>query len=150
MVPVADRRHCFLVKTKNSDWTILIQTVHWIESTDIVMAVYLAGSLSAELKTEAVAVWDDDSSGMTLLLCEKGKKPKRITEGADWSFYQFFYEQGIYLPECFISSDGEGAALEVSDVSEIERADQVMLELPSESAWEQAQELMRAARKGKK
>jgi hypothetical protein len=135
VTPREDRRDSFLVKTRASEWPVLVQTVHWIQSSDMLMSVFLAAGLSAALKTQAVAAWDDDFSGSTLLLCDKGGKSKVIsTEADEWAdFYLFFYEQGIHLPECFIHSDGKQAEFAVREPAEIKRVDHVVLAIPEES-----------------
>jgi hypothetical protein len=47
------------------------------------------------------------------MVCEKGKQKASISdEGDGWeSFYEFFYEQGIYLPQAFISTTKREATL---------------------------------------
>lgn len=132
--PDPANRHAFLVKHKDSAWPLLIQTVNWIESSDMVIAVLLAADLSAALKTTAVAVWDDDFAGSTAVVCEKGEKKQVLDDESEGAgFYGFFYENEIAMPECFISTDGSNAQLFVADPGEIERADHVVIAIPDET-----------------
>jgi hypothetical protein len=134
MTPEADKRHIFLVKMRNSEWSILIQTVHWIQSCDMIIGLLLAAELSAALRTTAVAAWDDDFSGSTMVVCENGKKTNVLGDGDDWAeFYQFFYEQGIAVPESFVATTKNSADLLVAKPSEVERADHLLIAIPSES-----------------
>lgn len=135
--PDEKRRHTFLLQMRNTpDWCALIQTVHWFQSCDAVMVTALASALSKELKTIAAASWDDDFSGSSLIICENGKQKESISEeGGDeedgWvDSYEFFYEQGIYLPQCFIEVDKGASNLYVADPKQVERADRVELKVP--------------------
>jgi len=130
--PSEEKRDAFLVKFKKSDWTVLIQTVHWFKSCDAVMVTALACALSKELETTAMAAWDDDFSGSTMIVCEKGERTQTVSDESDgWeAMYAFCYEQGIYLPNCFIASEGGKAALHVENPAEVERADHVVLSVP--------------------
>jgi hypothetical protein len=105
---------------------------HGIES--MVVGLLLAAELSAALHTTAVTAWDDDFSGSTLVICENGEKVKVLADGDDWGdFYQFFYEQGIFVPESFIATTKTSAELLVAKPSEVERADHLLIAIPSES-----------------
>ena len=130
--PAEETRDAFLVKFKKSDWPVLIQTAHWFKSCDAVMVTALACALSKELKTTAMAAWDDDFSGSTMIVCEKGKRTQTVSDESDgWeAMYAFCYERGIYLPNCFIAGDGKKAALHVEKPAEVERADHVVLSVP--------------------
>jgi hypothetical protein len=133
--PDEKRRHTFLVQMKNApDWTALIQTVHWFHSCDAIMVTALAATLSKELKTLAAASWDDDFSGSTLIICENGQQKAAISdenEDDGWAgFYEFFYENGISLPNSFIAVDKGAASLYVADPKQVVRADQVELKVP--------------------
>ena len=130
--PSEEKRDAFLVKFKRSDWTVLIETAHWFKSCDAVMVAALAGALSKELKTMAMAAWDDDFSGSSMVVCEKGKRTQTVSDEADgWeAMYAFCYEQGIYLPHCFIANENGKAALHVATVAEVERVDHVVLAVP--------------------
>lgn len=130
--PVEEKRDAFLVKFKKSEWPVLIQTVHWFKSCDAVMATALAGALSKELKTMAVAAWDDDFSGSTMMVCEKGARTRTISDEVDdWeAMYLLCYEQGIHVPHCFIDNEDGKAALHVTTPSEVERVDHVVLAVP--------------------
>ena len=138
--PDEKRRHTFLVKMKNAPaWTALIQTVHWFHSCDAIMVTAIASALSKELKTLAAAAWDDDFSGSSLIICENGQQKGAISEedeGGDdeedsWAgFYEFFYENGISLPESFIEVNKGAANLYVADPKQVLRADRVELKVP--------------------
>jgi hypothetical protein len=131
----ADRRHVFLLKLRDCDWPVLIQTVHWFQSSDALLATLLAAELSEALKTRAVAMWDDDFSGSTAIVCDHGQRTQTINDEDTAEFYGFFYEQGIAVPECFIASNEGGgpARLHVADPAQVERADYFVLPVPDES-----------------
>lgn len=138
--PDEKRRHTFLVQIRNApDWTALIQTVHWFHSCDAIMVTALASALSKELKTLAAAAWDDDFSGSSLIICENGQQKGAISEedeGGDekedsWAgFYEFFYENGIALPQSFIEVEKSTSNLYVADPKQVLRADRVELKVP--------------------
>jgi hypothetical protein len=131
--PDEKSRNAFLVQMRDApDWTVLIQTVNWFHSCDSVMATALACALSKELQTLAAAAWDDDFSGSTLVVCENGNQIESISDEVDgWEgFYEFFYEQGIYLPESFIGSGDGEATLCVADPKKVQRADRITLRVP--------------------
>ena len=132
--PESGKRHTFLLKLHSSEWTVVVQTVHWIEQCDMLIGLLLAAELSKILKITAIAAWDDDFSGSKAVVCRNGKKQEVVTDGENWAeFYSFFYEQGISLPETFISVDQDKADLLVSDPGLIERADYMAISIPSES-----------------
>lgn len=134
------RRHTFLVQMRNApDWTALLQTIHWFHSCDAIMVTALASALSKEFKTLSAASWDDDFSGSSLIICENGQQKAAVSEddeGGDgeedsWAgFYEFFYENGIYLPESFIEVDKSVANLYVADPKQVLRSDRVELKVP--------------------
>src|SRR2546426_825 len=129
-----DKRHIFVVKTHISDWTVIIQTVHWIQQCDMLIGLLLAAELSSLLKTTAIAAWDDDFSGSTAVVCKNGKKVALMTDEEDWGdFHLFFYEHGIFVPESFVSTSKGSAKLLVADPSKVERADYLLIAIPSES-----------------
>jgi len=135
--PDEKRRHTFLLQMRNTpEWSALIQTVHWFHSCDAIMVTALACALSKELKTVTAAGWDDDFSGSSLIICENGKQKESISEeGGDeedgWAgSYEFFYEHGIYLPQCFIEVNKGASNLYVADPKQVERADRVELKVP--------------------
>jgi hypothetical protein len=137
----ADRRHVFLVKLRQSDWPVLIQTVHWFQSSDALLATLIAAETSAALNTRAVAAWDDDFAGSTAIVCDNGSRTQTISDEDTDTFYGFFYEQGIAVPECFISSEpagagaagAGGASLLLAEPADVERADYFVLPVPDES-----------------
>jgi len=126
-------RHTFLVQMKETpEWSALIQTVHWFHSCDSIMGTALASALSKELQTVAAAAWDDDFSGSSLIVCDQGKQKKSFSDEVDgWEgFYEFFYEEGVYLPHAFIGTQKGGTSLYVADPAQVQRADQVVLKVP--------------------
>ncbi|SPE54487.1 hypothetical protein SBV1_1890018 [Verrucomicrobia bacterium] len=130
-------RHTFLVQMRDSpEWSVLIQTVHWFHSCDSVMGTALACALSKEFQTLAAAAWDDDFSGSSLIVCEKGNQQAAISDEGEedgWEgFYEFFYEQGIYLPELFIATSKGTPILYAADPAKVQRADYVVLKVPRE------------------
>ncbi|HEY7116129.1 MAG TPA: hypothetical protein VH475_06070 [Tepidisphaeraceae bacterium] len=136
----SDQRHTFLISMRQvPDWSVLVQTVHWFHNCDAVMTTALAAALSRELKTLAVAAWDDDFSGSSMIICENGERASPdgpAEEGEDddaGGFYGFFYERGIHLPECFISAGGESQpTMHVREPGEVARADYFRLAVPAE------------------
>jgi hypothetical protein len=137
--PDFDVRHTFLVQMRGApDWSVLLQTVHWFHSCDAMMGTALACVLSKEFQTLAAAAWDDDFSGSSLLVCEKGGLAAEVSdaeEGEGWpGFFGWFYEQGVYLPQSFIDVRGGNASLYVADPAEVQRADHVVLKLPRAGA----------------
>ena len=132
--PEDDKRHIFVIKTRVSDWTVILQTIHWIKQTDMLIGLMLAAELSKVFKTTAVAAWDDDFSGSTAVLCENGKKVGVLADEEDWAnLYLHFYEQGILVPESFISISAGKADLLVADPEIIERADYLVISIPTEA-----------------
>ena len=98
------------------------------------MGTALACALSKEFKTLAAAAWDDDFSGSSLIICKNGKQQASVSEEGEedgWEgFYEFFYEQGIYLPELFIGTGKGQATLYAADPAQVQRADHVVLKVP--------------------
>jgi hypothetical protein len=132
--PESDKRHIFAIKTCAGNWTVIIQTVHWIDQSAIVIGLMLAAELSKSLKTTAVAAWDDDFSGSKAVICQNGKKVSVLTDEEDWAdFYLYFYEQGILVPETFISTCESGAAILLAEPDLVERADYMVISIPTES-----------------
>lgn len=128
------RRHLFLLKTDISDWTVIIQTAHWIQQCDMLIGLLLAAEFSSLLKTLAITAWNDDFSGSTAVVCKNGKKVAELTDEQDWrEFYLFFYEQGIFVPGSFISTRAGSARLLVADPSKVGRADSFVIAIPTES-----------------
>jgi hypothetical protein len=128
-------RQCFLVQMRDTpEWSILIQTVHWFHACDSVMGTALACALSKEFQTLAAASWDDDFSGSSLIVCENGKQKAATSEEGEedgWKgYYEFFYEQGIYLPELFIGTGNGKATLYVADPAKVQRADHLEIKVP--------------------
>ncbi len=128
-------RHAFLVQMESTpEWCALLLTIHWFHSCDAIMATALTSALSKELKTLAVAAWDDDFSGSSVMVCEKGKKKQVFAdeseEGGWEELHEFFHEQGLFLPESFIGVQKGKALLYVTDPSKVCRADQVLLKVP--------------------
>jgi hypothetical protein len=137
--PDFEARHTFLVQMRETpDWSVLIQTVHWFHSCDALMGTALACVLSKEFQTLAAAAWDDDFSGSSLLVCDQGGLTADVSdadEGEGWDrFYEWFYEQGVYLPASFIDVRGGKASLYVADPAAVQRADHVVLKIPRTGA----------------
>lgn len=133
--PETGLRHTFLIQMRDApNWSVLIQTVHWFHTCDSVMGTALACALSKELQTLAAAVWDDDFSGSSLLICDNGIRNSAVPdadEAEGWErFYEFFYEQGICLPESFIDVRDGRASLYVADPTKVQRSDRVVLKVP--------------------
>jgi hypothetical protein len=129
-------RHYYLVRTVPSEWSVLIQTIHWISMADVAMGVLLAAELSAALHSTAVAAWDDDFSGSVSVVCEHGRKTALVSDGGGKSWGQFhllFYRRKIFLPECFIGSEeGEATRFHARPTAAITRADRVVVEIPGQ------------------
>lgn len=131
-------RQTFLLQMRDTpQWSVLIQTIHWFHSCDAIMVTALASALSKDCATLAAAAWDDDFSGSSLLVCEKGKQVKAISDGDDedeeegWAgYYEFFYEHGISLPKLFIGTANGRATLYVADPAKVRRADHIALKVP--------------------
>lgn len=129
-------RHTFLLQMRESpDWTVLVQTVHWFQSCDAVMVTALAAALSKSLNTIAAGAWDDDFSGSSMVIYEKGKQQRLISDESEdvgWEeYYLFFYEEGIVVPEAFIGAKGKaGATLHLAEPNAVDRADYALLSVP--------------------
>jgi hypothetical protein len=128
-------RQTFLLQMRATpDWSVLLQTVHWFHSCDSIMVTALACALSKELKTLAAAAWDDDFSGSSLVVCEKGKQKEAVSDEDEedgWvGFYEFFYEHGIFVPKSFIGTEDGRASLYVADPVKVQRVDQIALKVP--------------------
>jgi hypothetical protein len=127
-------RHTFLIQMSSApNWSVLIQTVHWFHSCDAVMATALACALSKDLKTLAASAWDDDFSGSSVIICENGKQKASVSDEEEgWEgFYEFFYENGVSVPQSFIGTEKGKASLYVADPAELQRADRVVLKVPA-------------------
>jgi hypothetical protein len=126
-------RHYYLVKTAPSEWSVLIQTIHWISMADVATGVLLAAELSVAFHTTAIAAWDDDFSGSTAVVCEDGAKAGVVSHDGDkdWGrFHLLFYRRKIFLPECFIGGEeGEEPRLHARPTAAITRADRVVVEI---------------------
>jgi hypothetical protein len=134
--PSPDHRDVFAVQFKHApDWTVLIETVHWIQQPDMVMVALMAAELSKKLDTIAIAAWDDDFSGATAILCDHGQRTATLNDEGDYAeFYALFYEQGIHLPKTFISNtDGGPPHLHLDDTAAVTRADRFTAAIPTES-----------------
>lgn len=134
--PDEKTRQTFLLQMRSApEWSVLVQTVHWFQNCDATMVTALACALSKDLRTLAAAAWDDDFSGSSLIICEKGKQKKTIsdeTEEDGWvGFYEFFYENGIFIPETFIGIDGSPARLYLADPAAVQRADRITFKVPT-------------------
>lgn len=131
-------RQTFLLQMHDTpDWSVLVQTVHWFHTCDAIMVTALASVLSRELQTLAAAGWDDDFSGSSLIVSERGEHTQTISDVGNeddednWvGFYEFFYEHGISLPESFIGVKGGRATFYVADPAKVRRADQITLKVP--------------------
>src|SRR5262249_12448144 len=99
-----------------------------------VMVTALACALSRELQTIAAAAWDDDFSGSSLVICDKGKQMEAVADGdrddGGVGFYEFFYGPGISVPKSFIGTEDKRAALYLADPAEVQRADRIALKVP--------------------
>lgn len=134
--PTPDRRDVFAVQFEHTpDWTVLIETVHWIQPADMVMVTLMAAELSKKLDTVAIAAWDDDFAGSTAILCDRGRRTATLTDDGEYdAFYALFYEQGIHLPSAFISAaDGRPSQLHLEDPAAVARADRFTAAIPTES-----------------
>ena len=133
MHPDPGARQACLFQLKHSEWSILIQTTHGAQTGDMVTGLLLAAEVSSALQTRAVAAWDDDITGSTLVYCEHGAKVSARTNAGDWAaFYEFFYTQGIAVPETFIAGGEEGADLHIEKPESVFRADALTLQIPQE------------------
>jgi hypothetical protein len=135
MLADAKVRQTFLLQMRDApDWSALIQTVHWFHSCDAIMVTAVASALSRDLGTLAAAAWDDDFSGSSLVVCENGKRKAALSDGDEedgWAgFYEFFYEQGVFLPKSFIGTEKGRATLYVADPAKVSRADNIALKVP--------------------
>jgi hypothetical protein len=137
MQPDPARRDVFLIQPRGAAWPVLVQTVHWIQGSDPLLATWIAAEVSQALGARAVSAWDDDFSSATGVICDRGERSGGVSDSGEWvDFYLYFYEQGIRVPKCFIAS-GEAAAaaarLLVEDPAEVERADGMTIAIPDES-----------------
>jgi hypothetical protein len=124
------KRHLFLVKFRVSEWTVIIQTVHWIAAEDPHLATEFANDLSRKLKNTAIAAWDDDFSGSVAIVFNAGKRDAEISTEEDYvKYFARFYSEGIYIPEAFIADDCEYAHLLLTNLSALERADYAEISL---------------------
>jgi hypothetical protein len=127
----AGKRHVFLVRFPPSEWSILIQTIHWVEMADFVLGEELAKDLSKRLKCMAIAAGDSDAGGSGATVYKSGKKTGAFSTEEDWEqFYALFYWEGIFLPESFIAEAKKQSRLMVSDPSAVERVDYMQIALP--------------------
>ncbi len=117
----------FVVHLLKSDWTLIVESVHWFDPAIAAIGEGFAADLSKELTTLALHAWDDDFSGDMAYVFE-GEEKSTLWTDQDWvEFYTYFYEQRIYLPQLFISYDEEDqAVLMLPDPSHVERADHLI------------------------
>lgn len=130
-----ERRDAFVLHVATSAWTVVVQTVHWIQGSDPLLALYLAAELSESLGTRAVAMWDDDFSGAHPVQVERGQRTSYVgDESNSWEDVAVaIYRLGLRVPKCFIASDGASATLHVADPAEVTRADHAVLRVPAET-----------------
>ena len=125
------KRHVFLVRFPPSEWSVLIQTIHWVEMADFVLGEELAGDLSKRLKCTAMAAGDSDAGGSGATVYKSGKKTGAFsTEEDGEQFDALFYKEGIFLPESFIAEVKKQPQLMVRDPAAVERVDYMQIALP--------------------
>jgi hypothetical protein len=125
------KRHVFLVRFPSSEWSILIQTIHWVEIADFVLGEELAKDLSKRLKCTAIAAGDSDVGGSGASVYKGGKKTDAFSTEEDWEqFYALFYKDAIFLPESFIAEVKKQPRLMVSDPTAVDRVDYMQIVLP--------------------
>jgi hypothetical protein len=125
------KRHVFLVRFPPSEWSILIQTIHWVEMADFVLGEELAKDLSKRLKVMAIAAGDSDAGGSGAIVYKSGTKTGAFSTEEDWEqFYALFYREGIFLPESFIAEAKKQPRFMVSDPAAVERVDYMQIALP--------------------
>jgi len=130
--PISEgKRHVFLVRLPPSEWSILIQTIHWVEIADFVLGEELAKDLSKRLKCTAIAAGDSDAGGSGATVYKTGKKAGACSTEEDWAqFYALFYREAIFLPETFIAEAKEQPRLMLSDPAAVDRVDYMQIALP--------------------
>ncbi len=123
------KRHVFLARLPPSEWSILIQTIHWVEIADFVLGEELAKDLSKRLNCTAIAAADSDAGGSGATVYKSGKKAGAFsTEEEEWEkFYALFYAEGIFLPESFIAEADNQIRLMVRDPAAVERVDYMQI-----------------------
>lgn len=125
------KRHVFLVRFASSEWSILIQTIHWVEIADFVLGEELAKDLSKRLKCTAIAAGDTDAGGSGATIYRSGKKAGSFSTEEDWEqFYALFYRETIFLPEAFIAEAKKQPRLMMSDPTAVDRVDYMQIALP--------------------
>jgi hypothetical protein len=125
------RRHVFLMRMPPSGWSILIQTIHWVEIADFVLGEELAKDLSKRLKCTAIAAGDTDAGGSGATVYKNGKTAGAFSTEEDWEqFYALFYTEGIFLPESFIAKAKKQPRLMVRDPAAVDRVDYMQIALP--------------------
>lgn len=125
------KRHVFLVRIPPSEWSILIQTIHWVEIADFVLGEELAKDLSKRLKCTAIAAGDSDAGGSGATVYKSGKKAGAFSTEEVWEqFYALFYREAIFLPESFIAEAKKQPRLMVSDPAVVDRVDYMQIALP--------------------
>jgi hypothetical protein len=126
-----DKRHVFLTRFRQSDWTILLQTIHWIEMADFALGSDLGEDVSKRLKCMAIVAADSDAGGSAAAVYTNGKKGEDFsTEKSSEEFYALFYTEGIFLPESFIAANKKQARLHLRDPASAERIDYMQVALP--------------------
>jgi ankyrin repeat protein len=140
----------FILRLRGQAWTILLRTVGWLEMEDIHQLPEDARQLSALLKTRVLTYMAEDTSsceGYELFKdgdsIEKAEWMGKITFRSSWrqkpkfgkDFPEpTFSELGIYLPECWLDSDGDEAKLVLGGIAsaDVERLDCFELTAQSE------------------
>jgi ankyrin repeat protein len=121
--------HAFaIVAIASNPWTIISLSLFYVNEAAIDQATEAARSISAQLKTRAIAFFSAGEDAI-ILTFENGTETDSGIPSADHEEAgRFFRKQGIYLPACYPQSDGEEAWLTIEKASadRIDRADLIV------------------------
>jgi len=145
--PVAPaRRPCFVLQLQGHRWCLVLRTIAWVDDASIQEIRSDARALSQTLSAQALSFTGQQSSGLVRYeVFHSG----RVIEEAEWEGEELsrfrsetrekpkgplgpevvvdllFRERGLYLPTCWLDSDGGHMWISLEDlpVSAVERAD---------------------------
>jgi hypothetical protein len=128
----SEKRHLFVVRFPENDWTVVIISVHWFTEIESKIGMDLAEGLSKTLSCRAIAGMDHDTCGSWAVVFEKGKKTAGFSTEEDLpQFYALYYREALFLPQCFPAKGKDGASLMSDDPDAFERVDHLLIEAPA-------------------
>ncbi|MFO0904443.1 MAG: hypothetical protein U0939_15670 [Pirellulales bacterium] len=127
------RRQAFALQLVGAPWSVLLRTVDWVTTGDALAVRRMAAELSSDLVTEAVA--SVGAYGGAECRCFRFGKEVGCVDSDDPAsgLFEFLEERDLWLPPCFIGTEGERATLYVEPLAglQLRRVDRVVLRMNS-------------------